>query len=324
MSTGLRERVNRLALTVARWLDSDAGAEAPRGDQSGGIDWFRCLPFLLLHAGCLGVIWVGWSRAAVAVAIGLYGVRMFAITGFYHRYFSHKAFRTNRFWQFLFAVLGNSSAQRGPLWWAAHHRHHHSHTDTEADIHSPTQHGFWRSHMGWLMTGEGFPTRWERVRDWAKFPELAWLNRFDIVVPLVLAAGLYGLGAALGTYAPGLGTSGPQMLVWGFFISTVALFHGTATINSLDHLWGTRRYATRDTSRNNPLLALLTLGEGWHNNHHHYAVTARQGFFWWELDITYYLLVLLSWLGIVRDLSPLPERKRAGNLIGASTEDTPS
>ena len=318
------ERVRRLALAVARWLDSEAGAEALRDEQSERVDWVRCVPFFALHAGCVGVVWVGWSWAAVGTAVGLYVVRMFAITGFYHRYFSHKTFKTSRLWQFLFAVLGNSSAQRGPLWWAARHRHHHSHADTEADIHSPSRRGFVWSHVGWLMTPAAFPTDWRRVRDWAKFPELVWLNRFDVVVPLALAAGLYGLGAALAAWAPGLGTSGPQMLVWGFFISTVVLFHGTATINSLDHIWGRRRYATPDTSRNNAFLSVLTLGEGWHNNHHHCSTTARQGFFWWEFDITYYLLVALSWLGIVRELSPVPERKLTSNLIGGGAEGTPS
>ncbi|MFW6164104.1 MAG: acyl-CoA desaturase, partial [Planctomycetota bacterium] len=229
-------------------------------------------------------------------------------------------FKTSRPWQFAFALLGNSSAQRGPLWWAAHHRHHHAHADEDDDIHSPTRRGFFWSHMGWLMTRAHFLTQWDRVRDWKKYPELVWLNRHDILVPIALAAACYGLGALLEAYAPGLGTSGPQMVVWGFFISTTALFHGTATINSLDHLIGRRRYATRDTSRNNWLLAILTLGEGWHNNHHHFPATARQGFFWWEIDVTYYLLVVLSWLGIVRDLRPVPARKLTQNLVAAQAE----
>jgi len=302
-----------LLLSIARWFDSSAGGGDAGGDP-WRIDWFRCLPFLLLHVGCLGVIWVGWSWTAVWVAVGLYVLRMFAITGFYHRYFSHKTYKTSRPAQLVFAVLGNSSVQRGPLWWAAHHRHHHSNTDKEEDVHSPARHGFLWSHMGWLMTGASFPTRRERVPDWAKFPELVWLNRFDTLVPLLLAAALYGVGASLAAWAPGLGTSGPQMLVWGFFISTVVLFHATATINSLDHMFGRRRYNTPDTSRNNWFLAVLTLGEGWHNNHHHCATPVRQGFFWWELDVTYCLLVLLSWLGVVWDLRPVPKGVREKNL----------
>jgi stearoyl-CoA desaturase (delta-9 desaturase) len=295
---------------LIRWFDSEAGSDPAREVSENKVDWFRIVPFIVLHGMCLAVIWVGWSPVAVGVAAGLYFVRMFAITGFYHRYFSHKTFRANRFWQFLFAVLGNSAAQRGPLWWAAHHRHHHRYTDRKEDVHSPLQHGFWWSHMGWLTSRANFATKMGYVKDWARYPELRWLNRFDTVVPLALAAALFGLGSLLGRLAPETGTSGMQMLVWGFFISTTVLFHGTVTINSLSHMFGSRRYDTPDTSRNNLLLTLITLGEGWHNNHHHYAVTARQGFYWWEIDITYYLLVMLSWLGIARDLRPLPPKLR--------------
>ena len=287
-------------------------------EQKSSVDWFRIVPFIFLHLMCLTVFWVGWSWVAVAVAVGLYLIRMFAITGFYHRYYSHRTYETSRFWQFLFAVLGNASVQRGPLWWAAHHRHHHRYADQEEDPHSPLRHGFWHSHIGWLTTRANFPTRKTYVRDWAKYPELVWINRFDIVIPMFLAISLFLLGKVLSSGAPALGTSGPQMLVWGFFISTVFLFHGTATINSLDHMVGKRRYSTSDTSRNNFLLSLITLGEGWHNNHHHYPISARQGFYWWEVDITYYLLVILSWLGIIRDLRPIPEEVRERGQISNS------
>jgi stearoyl-CoA desaturase (delta-9 desaturase) len=290
-----------------RWFDSDAG-ESSVGEVHGKtVEWLRILPLIFLHVMCLGIFWVGWSPVAVAVAVLMYLVRMFAITGFYHRYFSHRTYKTTRGWQFVFAVLGNSAVQRGPLWWAAHHRHHHRYADRAEDIHSPVRHGFWWSHIGWLTSRENFSTRWKYVSDWKVYPELRFLNRFDVLVPILLAAFLYGFGALLAAAAPGLGTDGPQMLIWGFFISTTVLLHATFTINSLDHMFGTRRYPTRDTSRNNWLLALITLGEGWHNNHHHYAVSARQGFFWWELDITYYLLRLMARLGIVSDLRPVPE-----------------
>jgi stearoyl-CoA desaturase (delta-9 desaturase) len=198
------------------------------------------------------------------------------------------------------------------LWWAGHHRHHHRYADTEEDPHSPIRHGFVWSHIGWLTSRANFPTKMKYVREWARYPELRWINRFDVVIPLLLAAGLYGLGALLEKTAPGLETNGAQMLIWGFFISTTVLLHATVTINSLDHMWGTRRFDTPDTSRNNFILALITLGEGWHNNHHHYAVSARQGLYWWEIDITYYLLVFLSWLGIVYDLRPIPQRVLTG------------
>lgn len=297
--------VPRRAAWLRRWV---TGAQAREGEPLVGhrIDWLRAVPFLALHAGCLAVCWVGASPVAVAVAGLLYGARMFAITGFYHRYFSHRAFRTSRLLQALFAVLGASAVQRGPLWWAAHHRHHHRHSDTAADPHSPRERGFFWSHVGWFLTDEAFATDYRRVQDLAAFPELRWLDRYDVIVPLLLAAATYALGWTLQRFAPGLGTDGPQMLVWGFFISTVCLFHATVTINSLAHRYGRRRFDTRDDSRNNAWLALLTFGEGWHNNHHFYPGSARQGFRWYELDLTWYGLRLLQALGLVWDLRPVP------------------
>jgi stearoyl-CoA desaturase (delta-9 desaturase) len=304
-----------VALSIARWFDSYAGQAGSPPSGSREIDWLRVIPFLASHLMILAVFWVGWSWTAVGIAALLYGVRMFAVTAFYHRYFSHKTFKTSRPWQFVFGLLGNSAVQRGPIWWASHHRYHHQHADQDDDIHSPIRQGFWWSHVGWLVSKENFFPRTELVGDWVKFPELRWLDRFDVVVPVVLAVLLFLLGAFLESAAPALHTSGPQLLVWGFFISTVILFHATATINSLCHMAGTKRYITGDESRNNWALALLTLGEGWHNNHHHFAASTRQGFYWWEVDLTYYLLVLLSRLGIVRDLRPVTEELRRRDRI---------
>lgn len=295
--------------TVRAWFDAGVGT-ASANDQ--GIDWMRALPFFAMHLACLAVIWVGVSPAALVVAGALYLLRMFALTAFYHRYFSHKCFRTSRSVQFLFALIGASAVQRGPLWWAAHHRNHHRHADTERDVHSPRVHGFWRSHCGWFLTRGAFRTDFERVPDLASFPELRWLDRFDTLVPILLAAALFGFGALLEHVAPGLGTSAWQMLIWGFFVSTVVLFHASVTINSLAHRFGSRRFATRDDSRNNLWLALLTLGEGWHNNHHYCPGSCRQGFRWWEVDPTWYGLKLLAALGLVRDLKPIPAHARPG------------
>lgn len=293
-----------LRAAVRRWFDTDAVAHD--GQDGDRIDWLRAVPFVAMHLACLAVFWVGVSPVAVLVALALYALRMFAITGFYHRYFSHRTFRTSRVVQFLAALVGAASVQRGPLWWAAHHRNHHRHTETTLDPHSPRVHGFWRSHMGWFLTREGFRTDWSRIPDLAKYPELRWLDRYDTLVPVLLAVGLYGLGALLERVAPGLGTTGGQMLVWGFFISTTVLFHATVTINSLAHRYGSRRFETGDDSRNNFWLALLTFGEGWHNNHHFFPGTVRQGFRWWEIDLTWYGLKLMSWCGLVRDLKPVP------------------
>ena len=284
-------------------MDEPAAAET-----SERIDWVRAIPFLAMHVLCLAVIWVGWSWPALAVAAFLYALRVFALTGFYHRYFSHRAFKTSRVCQFLFGLLGCTAVQRGPLWWAAHHRHHHAHSDEGSDLHSPVQHSFLFSHTGWFLTPAADRVRWKLIPDLAKYPELRFLDRFELIVHALFAAGLYGLGALLQAVAPSWGTSGLQMVVWGFLISTVLVYHVTFLVNSLAHLWGSRRYPTRDDSRNNLLVALLTFGEGWHNNHHRYPASARQGFRWWEVDITYYLLVVLSWLGLVWDLKPVPRR----------------
>ncbi len=308
---------SRPVLALLRWFDARAGQDQLDPQGANRVDWARVVPFIMLHLMCFGVIYVGWSWTAVAVAAVLYALRMFAITGFYHRYFSHRAFKTSRACQFAFALVGASAVQRGPLWWAAHHRNHHRYSDRPEDVHSPHQHGLIWSHMGWFTTPTNFATRLNLVRDFRRYPELQFLDRFDILVPFVLALGLYGLGATLAVAAPALGTSGPQMLIWGFFISTVVLFHGTNTINSLAHRIGTRRYDTHDKSRNNLLLALLTMGEGWHNNHHHYPASARQGFYWWEIDVTYYGLVLLSWLGLVWNLKPVPAHIRDRGLIAS-------
>ena len=290
---------------LRRWFDTQMPPD-DETDRSDRIDWLRAVPFIGLHLACVAVLWVGVSPIAVVVAAAMYAVRMFAITGFYHRYFSHRTFRTSRVLQFVFALIGAASVQRGPLWWAAHHRNHHRHADTAADPHSPAVHGFWWSHAGWFLTRGGFRTDWSRIPDLARYPELRWLDRYDTVVPVLLAAALYGVGALLERVAPQLGTTGGQMLVWGFFISTVVLFHATVTINSLAHRFGRRRFDTRDDSRNNLWLALLTFGEGWHNNHHFFPGSARQGFRWWEIDLTWYGLRVMAMLGLVRDLKPVP------------------
>lgn len=298
----------RLATGVLRWFDTSA-VEAADDDR---IDWGRVLPFIGMHVACMGVLWVGFSWFAFWVALALYAIRMFAVTAFYHRYFSHHAFRASRAVQFVFAVIGASAVQRGPLWWAAHHRNHHRHADTPADVHSPVQHGFFRSHVGWFLSRNGFRTDWKVIPDLARFPELRLLDRFDLLVPVALAIGLYLLGAWLRTAHPELGTDGPQLLVWGFFVSTIVLFHVTVTINSLAHRFGSRRFVTRDNSRNNWLLALLTFGEGWHNNHHFFPGSARQGFRWWEVDLTFYLLRLLALFGVVRELKAVPAGLKRG------------
>jgi stearoyl-CoA desaturase (delta-9 desaturase) len=288
----------------------------------------RCLPFVALHAGCLGVFLTGWSVTAVTAAAVLYFIRMFAITGFYHRYFSHKTYHTSRVGQFLLAIMGGTAVQRGALWWAYHHRHHHRHSDEESDVHSPKVHGFWWSHIGWITSRRNFPTDYGEVRDLARFPELVFLNRFDMLVPVAFAFAVWGAGWWMEIHLPQLGVTRWQMLVWGFFISTTALFHCTSFINSLAHLMGRRRFRTEDDSRNSLLLAAITLGEGWHNNHHRYQSSARQGFYWWEIDITYYMLRSLTWTGLIWGLKGVPrsvyEEAVRGDPEASGTPITPA
>ena len=300
---------------IKTWFDAEA--KTPDSQGSATVEWARVAPFLAVHLMCLAIIWVGTSATAVLTAVSLYAIRMFSITGFYHRYFSHRSFKTSRVGQLIFAILGASAVQRGPLWWAAHHRHHHAHSDAPSDVHSPRQHGFLWSHMGWFLSDQHFTADLGRVKDLAQYPELRWLDRYDICIPVALAISIFALGWAFEMWAPALHTNRWQMLIWGFFVSTVACYHATYTINSLSHVFGHRRYKTRDDSRNNALLALLTLGEGWHNNHHHYPNTARQGFYWWEIDVTYYVLRLLSMLGIIWDLKPIPHSIRDSNRVSA-------
>lgn len=295
-------KLSSFFLALWAWVDNDA---AEKKLVSNRFTLWRAFPFIFLHLGCLAVYWVGISNVAIFTAIGLYYLRMFCITGFYHRYFSHKTFKMNRIWQFIFAFLGASAGQRGPLWWASHHRCHHRQADTQQDPHSPHHTGFIWSHVGWFFSSEAFSTNYKSVSDLAKFPELVWLNRYDIIAPLLLLISLYALGEYSHYNAPDLQTSGIQLVVWGFFISTVCVFHATSSINSLSHQWGSRDFDTPDQSRNNFFLALITLGEGWHNNHHFYPYSVRQGFRWWQIDVTYYMLWFLSKIGIIHELRPV-------------------
>ena len=255
------------------------------------IDVKSVIPFALMHLACVPALWLVPTRPMLYLCLGLYLVRMFGITAGFHRYFSHRSFATSRPFQFVLAWLGTSAAQLGPLWWAAHHRHHHAHSDTHKDIHPPTIRGLLWSHMGWIFCPEYRPTDHRKVKDFARYPELRFLDDYPLFPPIVLALSVLGLGyywqAPLTT------------LVWGFFVSTIFLYHGTFCINSLAHLLGTRRYETKDDSRNSLFLALITLGEGWHNNHHRYPSSARQGFFWWEVDMTHWILLALAKCGLI-------------------------
>lgn len=257
---------------------------------------------VFFHLTALTVFLVPFSWQAVALCLGMYYVRMFGITAGYHRYFSHKSFHTSRIFGFVLAWLGAAALQKGPLWWAARHRHHHKYSDEPEDVHSPLQHGLWRAHMGWIFQRENDATDESVIRDLTRLPEIRFIDRYYFLPPISLAVVCYAL----------LGMTG---LVWGFALSTIILYHGTFTINSLSHVFGSQRYLTTDTSKNNIWLALLTMGEGWHNNHHYHQSSARQGFFWWEIDTSYYLLKALSFFGIVWRLNTPSRQVRDSNRL---------
>jgi stearoyl-CoA desaturase (Delta-9 desaturase) len=268
----------------------DTDAEATHDD----IIYPSAIPFVIVHLGCFAAIWTGITWQALAIGVALYWLRIFAIGAGYHRYFSHRAYATSRTFQFILALLAQTTAQKSVIWWASKHRHHHLHSDTGEDVHSPRHKGFIYSHMGWIFARKHDGPDLAKVADLTRYPELMWLHRFEILPAVVLGALCY-----LAAGWPGL--------VVGFLWSTVLVYHATFCINSLAHVSGSKRYVTGDDSRNNWLLALFTMGEGWHNNHHAYQSSVRQGFRWWEIDPTYYLLRALSWLGVVWDLKIPPE-----------------
>jgi stearoyl-CoA desaturase (delta-9 desaturase) len=265
------------------------------------------IAFILVHLAALGAFWSGVTTKAVILCIALYLIRMFAVTAGYHRYFSHRSYKTSRAAQFILAFLCQTTAQKGVLWWAAQHRHHHKHSDLVSDVHSPRHHGFLFSHVGWIFSRQRGEADYSQVNDLMRFPELVWLNRMQNLPALLLAVLTWVIAGLPGLFI-------------GFFLSTILVYHGTFMINSLAHVVGTQRYVTGDDSRNNWWLALITLGEGWHNNHHHYMSSTRQGFRWWEIDPTYYVLKALSWVGIVWDLrDPPPEVVRNEQRLGRRT-----
>lgn len=275
---------------------------APR--EAGAVAYATVIPFALAHLACFAAIWTGVTAQALALAVILYVVRMFAVTAGYHRLFSHKSYATGRVFQFILAFLAQSTAQKSVLWWAIHHRHHHLYSDTPDDLHSARRRGFLHAHVGWIFQSVNDDVDFARAPDLTRYPELVWLHDYELVPPVALA-----LFCTLVAGWPGL--------VVGFFWSTVAVWHATFCINSLAHVQGTKRYVTGDDSRNNWWLAILTMGEGWHNNHHFFQASVRQGFRWWEVDLTFYILKALSLVGVVRDLRlPPPDVVRNERPLG--------
>jgi stearoyl-CoA desaturase (delta-9 desaturase) len=294
-----------MSFSISKWVCPPPEITTEPDDLSNKVEWFRCLPFIVIHVLAVSAFFYPVTLYCVLLAVASYSLRMFTITAFYHRYFSHRSFKTGRVVQFIGAFIACSSGQRGPLWWAAHHRRHHRHSDTDQDIHSPHAKGVFWSHTLWFMTDYAVPTLLKEIPDWLKFPELRFINRFDWIPVLVLGYGCFLLGSWDWFYSV-TGLNGLSTFIWGFLVPTVFLYHATFAVNSISHLFGKKRFDTGDESRNNSLVAFLTFGEGWHNNHHFFPGSARQGFFPGEIDITYYVLKLMSFLGLVHDLRPVP------------------
>lgn len=274
-------------------METTAIAESGPQRLSRAEAWQKAIPFILSHLAVFGAFWSGVTTKAVTLCIVLFFVRVWAITAGYHRYFSHRTYKTSRAMQFVLAFLAQTSSQKGVLWWASHHRVHHKHSDQPGDVHSPVLDGFIWAHLGWIFADTG-ETRWDKIRDFAKYPELRWLNKYWAVPPTMTAIFCFLVAGWSGLFI-------------GFFLSTVLVWHNTFIINSLTHVWGKRRFDTTDDSRNNWVTALLTLGEGWHNNHHHYQSSCRNGFYWYEIDVTYYVIKMMSWVGLVWDIREVPE-----------------
>jgi stearoyl-CoA desaturase (delta-9 desaturase) len=264
------------------------------------VNWKASFPFFLVYFLPLGSIWTGIPTKAWVICGVLCVGRLLAITAGYHRYFSHAAYKLKRVPQFLLAAWGTTAIQKGPLWWAAHHRKHHKYSDTPLDIHSPGR-GFWWSHTGWILCDKYKATDYSEVEDLASFPELRWLDDHDAVAPWLL-----GIGVTVYGFMDGWRT-GLSTLFIGFFLSTVLEWNLTFLINSAAHLVGKQRFKTKDTSRNSIILAILLLGEGWHNNHHRFSKAARNGFYWWEIDVTYYFIKLLELFRIASDVVRVPK-----------------
>jgi stearoyl-CoA desaturase (delta-9 desaturase) len=265
------------------------------------------------HLACLAAFFTGFSVVALVVAFSLYVMRAMGVTTGFHRLLAHRSFKTGRVMQFILALCGSLAIQGGPLWWVSHHRAHHRDTDTELDIHSPVTKGFWQSHMGWMMSHAAFNENGANSRDLHKFPELKFLQRYYVWNIVIQIVAMFALGSALNSMFPEWGTSGAQMLVWGFFISTVVTWHVTFMVNSVCHRWGGRPHNTGDASTNNVFVGVLAFGEGWHNNHHQFPFSARHGLRWWQLDLTWWLLKLLERLGLVWDLKlPKQDVSKAG------------
>jgi stearoyl-CoA desaturase (delta-9 desaturase) len=270
--------------------------------------------FWVVQASTLLVFTVPPTWGLVALWAGSHFLRAIGLTLAFHRYYAHQAFEMNRGARFFWTLVGTAAMQKGPLWWAGHHVYHHKYADRDGDPHSPKLSGFYHAHLGWFLNDSRHRTLDPSnpvIRTFARYPEIAFLERFNVVPPIVMAAAMYAFG-------------GWPWLLWGFCLPTVTLSHATFAINTVNHLFGSRRFQTRDDSTNNALTALFAVGEGWHNNHHRYQRAARNGFYWWEIDVTYYVIWTMEKVGLAWNVQPVPERiyREAREGVSAVPEST--
>ena len=254
--------------------------------------------FWVVQASALLAFRVPFTWPLLGLCVASHFLRAIGLTLSFHRYFAHRAFQMNRGARFVWALIGTAAMQKGPLWWAGHHVNHHRFADRDGDPHSPSVSGVYYAHIGWFLT-DARNDRLEKtnpvIRDFSGAPEIAWLDRYYVVPPFVLATVLFLAG-------------GLPWLVWGFCLPTVTLAHSTFAINTVNHMFGSRRFETLDDSRNNWLTAFLAAGEGWHNNHHRYQRAARNGFYWWEFDLTWYVIRAMAAIGLAWDVRSVPAR----------------
>lgn len=254
--------------------------------------------FWSIQASALAVFFVPFTWGLVALWAVSHFLRAIGLTLAYHRYFAHRSFQMNRVARFFWAFVGTCAMQKGPIWWAGHHVNHHKFADREGDPHSPMVSGVYYAHIGWFLNDtkhDQLEANNPVVRDFSKAWEIAMLEKFHFIPPAILAVAMYAIGGA-------------PWLVWGFCLPTMTLAHATFCINTVNHLFGSRRFDTIDESRNNVFTAFFAVGEGWHNNHHRYQRAARNGFYWWEFDPTWYVIRAMAAVGLAWDVQPVPER----------------
>ncbi|MCA1592933.1 MAG: fatty acid desaturase [Acidobacteria bacterium] len=257
-----------------------------------GINWSTCITMVVFHAASIAALfmftWKGLAAAALLWWIsGSLGIGM----GF-HRLLTHRGFKTPKWVEYFLTICGMLTLESGAINWVATHRIHHSHTDAPGDPHTPRD-GAWWAHIGWILTGtaqqhdEAILRRY--TPDLMKDKVHVWLNKWFYLPLVVVGVLLFALG-------------GWSLLMWGIFMRVTVGWHATWLVNSATHMWGTRRFETNEDSTNNPVVALLTFGEGWHNNHHAYPRAARHGFAWYELDVNWMGIRALQLLGLAHDI----------------------